>query len=169
MNPPPTIASYISRTCAVGATVLALSLLGGCRVGHPFRGPGYDPDRGVVHPDVVGQVLVVITRGDIEAGGGRKFANELRAVLDSMHGQDGLVGYSVRKELLGSRVWTMSVWIDRVSVERFVNSPAHARAMAQGGIPRAPFVAAYTQIDVSRVPLSWREAERLLQTRTPQE
>jgi len=158
----PQLASISTRAIAVATTALVLSLLGSCRVGYPFRGPGYDSERGVVHPKAGSRVVAVITRGDIKPGEGNRFASALRTILHTMSEQDGLVGYSVRKSLFGSRVWTMSVWVDRASVERFVRSPAHAKAMAEGSIQNASFIAAYVQIDTSRVPLTWSEAERML-------
>jgi heme-degrading monooxygenase HmoA len=169
MRLPPMFSRVVGCSFVGAAAVLTLYMLGGCRVGYPFRGPGYDADLGAVLPGTAATVLVVVTRGDIEAGRGKAFANELRGVMDSMNEQDGLVGYAVRKEIFGSRVWTMSVWIDRASVQRFVQSPAHSRAMAEGGIRQASFVTTSALIDASRVPLSWSEAERLLERRTSEE
>jgi len=169
MTPLRVFGSRVGRAVALATTALVLFLVSGCRVGYPFRGPGYDADRGVVHPDAGKQVLVVVTRGDVEAGGGDEFAGELRAVMDSMNEQDGLVGYSVRKELFGSRVWTMSVWIDRASMERFVYSTAHRKAMASGTIARGSFITAAALLDASLTPPSWAEAERMLKGRASQE
>ncbi len=162
-------ASHPGLLLAAVATGLVLPMVGGCRIGYPFRGPGYTPGQGVVHPDAASRVLMVLTRGDIEEGAGDLFARELRAVLGAMDRHDGLVGYSVRRELLGSRVWTMSVWVDRESIERFVDSPPHARAMMQGGIAPGTFVAFYSWVNADRVPISWSEAERLLERRTSRE
>lgn len=161
---------FVSRICGVVlATASVLFLTSGCRVGYPFRGPGYDARQGVVHPDAGKQVLLVVTRGDIAAGAGDEFANQLRAVLDSMNEQDGLIGYSFRKELLGSRVWTMSVWIDRASIERFVRSTAHREAMNSGSIAPGSFITAYSSVDASLIPLSWAQAERMLADRAREE
>lgn len=154
---------------AVVSTAAVLLVVGGCKVGYPFRGPGYDSERGVVHPDAGKTVLVVVTRGDTEAGRGDTFADDLRAVMDSMSEQDGLIGYAVRRELVGSRVWTMSVWINRASMERFVRSAAHRDAMASGSIAENSFMSTTAEIDASRVPPGWTEAERMLEGRPRQE
>ncbi len=154
---------------ALATTVLIVFLVSSCRVGYSFRGPGYDADRGVVHQDAQRQVFVAVTRGDLEAGSQSEFANELRAVMDSMSEHDGLVGYSVRKELFGSRVWTMSVWIDRASMERFVHSAAHRRAMASGTIARGSFITAAAVMNTSSTPPGWAEAGRMLESRARQE
>jgi hypothetical protein len=86
-----------------------------------------------------------------------------------MNEQDGLVGYSVRKELFGSRVWTMSVWIDRASMERFVVSTAHRKAMASGTITQGSFITAAASVDASLIPPTWAKAERMLEGRASQE
>lgn len=153
----------------VVATASALFVVSGCRVGYPFRGPGYDADLGVKHPDAGRQVLVVVTRGDVEAGSKSVFANDLRTVMDGMNEQDGLVGFAVRKEVFGSRVWTMSVWVDRASVEQFVHSTAHRKAIESGAIARGSFISADTLVDASVIPPSWTEAERMLDGRASQE
>jgi quinol monooxygenase YgiN len=156
----------LTLVLALAAAALASPLLAGCRIGYSFRGPGYDATRGVVHPDANKQVYFAITRGDIAAGSRANFSEQLRAVLDTMGEHDGLVGYAVRRELFGSRVWTMSAWVDQASMERFVRSEAHRKAVAQGGIPRSSFIAAFSHVDVERVPITWTDAERLLEEQT---
>jgi len=148
----------------LAGVIAAIPFLAACRVGRPFRGPGYDPAQGVVHPSAGRSVFVAVTRGDVQAGKGEAFSRQLRAVLSTMDQHDGLIGYAVRKELVGSRVWTMSAWVDRESMESFAQSPAHREAIARGGIPRSAFVAAFVDVEADRVPLSWAEAERLLRS-----
>lgn len=152
------------RTAAVllpCAAVLIL-FLSACRVGYPFRGPGYDSERGVIHPASGRLVFVAITQGDVGSGKSRTFSENLEAVLSTMDEHDGLIGFAVRKELVGARVWTMSAWVDRASMERFAQSPEHRRAVAEGGVARSSFVSAYVDVESEQVPLSWAEAERLL-------
>jgi len=145
------------RTISVMVAATGAIFLSGCRIGYPFKGPGYDSCRGVVHPDAVAP------------GSQDKFSQQIRAVLNTMDTHDGLIGYSVRRELFGSRVWTMSVWIDQESMERFAQSPTHRSAIRQGGIPRESFLSAYTSLDRKSVPISWPDAERLLEEqRTPE-
>lgn len=52
----------------LACAVASIPILTACRVSQPFRGPGYDRDRGVVHPTSGQHVLVAITQGDIEFG-----------------------------------------------------------------------------------------------------
>ena len=154
---------------AAAASTLLLPLVAGCRVGYPFRGPGYDSTRGVIHPGASTQVFIAITQGDVEAGKGRHFSTQLDSVLGTMKAHDGLIGYAVRKQLFGPRVWTMSAWIDRESMELFAASPEHRRAIAEGGIAPASFSSAFTYVDVGQVPLSWSQAEQLLEAEPKRE
>lgn len=154
---------FKSLVLAVACAILLIPLLGACRVEHPFRGPGYDATKGVVHPHAGRHVFIAVTQGDIAAGEGKAFSGHLAEVLRTMDEHDGLIGYAVRKELIGSRVWTMSAWVDRDSMERFARSRPHREAIAEGGIPRSSFIVAFSDVEIDRVPLDWSDAERLLE------
>jgi quinol monooxygenase YgiN len=157
------------RAVPVVAAAIGALFLSGCRIGYPFKGPGFDSRRGVIHPEAQDLVFVTVTQGDVASGSRGQFSRELEAVLDSMDTHDGLIGYTVRRELFGRRVWTMSVWIDRASMERFAQSPAHRSAIRQGGVSRESFFSADTYLDRKNVPISWPDAELLLeQQRTPE-
>jgi quinol monooxygenase YgiN len=148
---------------AAGVALLAIALvLPGCEVGHPFRGPGYDSAKGVVGPGAGRTLVVAITQGDIAPGSRGRFDAQLRNVLAGMNEHDGLVGYSVRKQLFGRRVWTMSVWLDEASLYQFIDSPAHRAAVAEGGIPRSSFVYLRADLPADQIPLSWDRAKRMM-------
>jgi heme-degrading monooxygenase HmoA len=142
---------------------------GGWEIGYPFRGPGFDRQRGVVALEPERMLVVAITQGDIASGGGRGFSEALRGVLDGMDTHDGLVGYSVRRQVFGSRVWTMSVWTDYGSLGRFVASPAHRSAVRNGGVPREAVISAYREVPAGKLPLSWSEAKSILAEAAEQE
>jgi quinol monooxygenase YgiN len=42
----------------------------------------------------------------------------------------GLLGYSLRAELMARRFWTLSVWQDEAALDDFVHAEPHAEAMA---------------------------------------
>ena len=147
----------------LASIAVVVPALTSCRVGYPFRGPWYDPAKGVVHPAAGREVFVAVTQGDIASGQDSALSGQLRWVLRTMDEHDGLIGYAVRRQLLGRRVWTTSVWVDRASMLRFVRSPQHREAISRGGVPRSSIIAAYASVEAARVPLDWREAERLLE------
>lgn len=133
----------------------------GCRVATPFRGPGFDDDGGV-RAEVPDSVVVALTAGRIEAGGASAFSARLDEVLAAMPANDGLVAFSVRRDLFGDRVWTMSAWRDDDSLDRFLASPEHLRAVREGGIPRGTVDFVRVALPKALLPLSWTQAERLL-------
>ncbi len=75
----------------------------------------------------------------------------------------GLIGYSVRKEIFGNEVWTMSAWISEEALTQFLEGRAHRDAVAKGGIPPAKVRSAYTWIPAKRLPISWEYAQQLLE------
>lgn len=142
-------------TAALG---LAAFVLSGCKVGYPFSGPGYEPALGVTHPAADNRVLVAVTTGQITRGSGAAFAEQLREVMDSLPGEPGLIGFAVRRQLVGNRVWTMSVWTDEAALARFLAGPAHREAVRVGGIPAESVSSTTYWLPVEQVPPSWAEA-----------
>lgn len=75
----------------------------------------------------------------------------------------GLVGYSLRSELLSRRFWTLSAWEDELALQAFVRTLPHARIMKM----MAPRMRANSfirwMVKGSELPLSWADALRRLQ------
>lgn len=142
---------------------LTLLSLGGCAFSTPFRGPGYDASGGVAaeQPE---RVLVVLTEAvlrDDRAGSGA-FWDNVSKVRKSLEDQPGFIGYSIRRELLGDRAWTMTVWANEASVAAFVASPTHQTAIREGlGALKAT---GFARLEMKReeVPLNWDRAVEVL-------
>lgn len=143
-------------------TLAAAPLIGGCEIGYSFRGPAFDQERGLVDLDPDRVLFVAFTQGDIAPGSTRRFSEALRHVLADMDAHDGLVGYSVRRQLFGARVWTMSAWTDRQALRRFLASSAHRAAVRDGGIPRESVVYAFLEVPAREVPVTWPRAKAVL-------
>ncbi len=143
--------------------LLALISLSGCAISTPFRGPGYDEAEGVAagRPETVVVVLTEARLRDDRAGSAA-FWDNVSKVEDSLAEQPGFIGYSLRRELLGDRAWTMTVWADETSIAAFVQSPSHQTAIEEGlGALEAT---GFARIEVRReeVPLDWERAEEIL-------
>ncbi|MEM0896102.1 MAG: antibiotic biosynthesis monooxygenase [Verrucomicrobiota bacterium] len=145
--------------------ILVAGVGAGCaslgRVGYSFRGPGYDPDIGVT-AKLDGPVVVAVTDGEIASGKGRAFFQELTRVLDAIPESDGLIGYAVRKELLGGRVWTLSAWTNHEALNSFVRSESHREAVKAGGIPRSTVHSVTLEMSPDELPVSWKRVEQIL-------
>ncbi|MEZ5977487.1 MAG: hypothetical protein R3F34_04635 [Planctomycetota bacterium] len=143
---------------------LALLALSGCTIARPFAGPGYDRTRGVVAPGAGDTVVVAVTHavlgGDGEAR--RRFWKDTSAVLAGLDDRSGLVGSSVRRRLLGGEAWTMTVWIDDDSLERFVRSDAHRAAMRSSSDAIAEMRFARVDVPADELPFTWERALRAL-------
>ena len=111
-------------------------------------------------------VLIVTVTEAHHAGVGQnrtEFWQQTRSVARDLGQQAGLVQYSLRREIFGTRAWTMTVWKDEDSLNQFYWSPAHAEAMAQAtaGLTGAKFARLYLRTD-ELASLSWSKALQAL-------
>lgn len=141
--------------------VLAISLFAsGCRLSRPFRGPGYDPDLERLRSDLPESLLVAITAGRIESGASQTFSEDLTGVEERLEKSPGLVGYALRRELFGRKVWTLSIWESPAALRRFAMSAEHTEAIRRDSIPEAKTLT--LQLPRSELPLSWDKVDELL-------
>ena len=106
------------------AALLSLLLLSGCAISPGFRpGPAAD-----LPPEA--QVIVALTEAKLvsELDAHTVFWSRSRAVVMSLAERPGLVGYSMRLEPFGTRVWTMTVWRDDESLAACLAAGVHMRA-----------------------------------------
>jgi quinol monooxygenase YgiN len=72
----------------------------------------------------------------------------------------GLLGYSLRMELMAKRFWTLSAWQDEASLHDFVHAQPHVRTMTAV----APYMGATRFIrwttTGAELPLGWADALR---------
>lgn len=110
-----------------------VGLLSGCTISSPFKGPGYKSGSVIVETEnemvVVG--LTYIQTGT-DAGKNKIFWSHVSNVHDNLGEHEGLIGHAIRRETIGNQGWTMSVWQDQQSLNRFVESDLHQTAIQQG-------------------------------------
>ncbi len=152
--------SVLARTRA--ALVFSLPALAACTVSNGFKGPGYDPTLGVTAPGA-GPVVVAVTEATLKPGARAAFIRHVRRVEADMDRQPGLVGYSLRTELLGRRAWTLTVWQDEESLRAFARSPAHRAAVREQRAALDGMLFARASLGRDKVPLGWREALEILE------
>lgn len=153
----------VSVSSLLAAIAAALSLPG-CEVWTPFRGPGYSRSKGVTLSDVGDHVVVALTHATLDPANRGVFDDYTQHVLESLPQSEGLVGYSVRKQLLGNEVWTMTVWRDHDSIDRFVTAPSHKEAMRQGMAPVLEAQFHRMEWPAASVPPSWSDMKRALES-----
>lgn len=109
--------------------LLLAGLLSACSVATPFR----KAPAGIGQAEE-GVTVVVITEATIGGSSEQRsgFWTGVRSVQAVLPNQPGLIGYSLRQELLGNRVWTMTVWQSELDVRRFADTETHRQAMQSG-------------------------------------
>lgn len=107
-------------------------------------------------------VVVALTSTEFEKPQRRQFFNRTQEVMKDMSNHDGLIGYSVRFQLLGTRAWTMSVWRDEASMKRFVAARVHRHAMREGDDLLKSVHSVVVAVPAEKVPLRWSEALQIV-------
>lgn len=155
---PLSLPSFSKRIFLAGASLLAMTL-GGCAIATPYRAIQQTP---AAAADV--QVVVAITKAVVDRATRGPFDAQVRAVLRGMPDQPGLVGYSVRRELFGRNLWTMTVWENDAALAAFAKGALHSEAVRVGS--PALRDARFARLARSRgaAPLSWPEALEILRT-----
>lgn len=140
-----------------------LSSLWSCTVSTPFRGPGYSNGT----PGSDGDVIVAVTHATLHRGNRSAFDKHTSLVIKDIPTHAGYLGHSVRKQLFGNEVWTLSVWRDHVSLDEFVRAPVHREAIKQGidAIIEAQFLR--FEWPASSPPPRWSETLERLKSAPP--
>lgn len=145
----------LARLAALGA---ALGLAG-CAIATPFKPAAHAPPGAGDRPAII--AVTEARLGDNRALR-RAFWDHVDKVEASLPDQPGFLGFSKRTELFGDRAWTMTAWTDEDSLEAFVRSETHQRAIAAafGALDGARFA----RIETTRgaMPPDWDAALRQL-------
>jgi heme-degrading monooxygenase HmoA len=154
------------RSLAVTAPpLLALALaLGGCAVARPWSQPAAPPpSTGEAASGAT--VTLVITHAVLDGARRRPFDAYTGRVVEALQSGTvpGLIGFSVRKELLGDQVWTMSAWTDREASRRFAASSPHREAMEEASAAIRSVRVRHVERQRGAPPPRWEEALRWLE------
>lgn len=140
----------VVRSVLVG--ILA-GVAAGCAISTPYQATTSQRVGG-------GAAIVVITEATLSADRAARsaFWKGVRGVEKELPRQPGLIGYTLRQEPFGSRVWTMTTWSSEDDLRRFVSSPAHRLAIEAGEPAIADLRFARVVRERSAPPLTWSEA-----------
>lgn len=108
----------------------------------------------------------VVTLSEVESRPGQRsaFFADTKRVLADLPNQSGLLGYSYRFQIIGRRAWTMTAWKDEDSRDRFAASPIHRAAVKNSRFTAQNMRFVSVEVPVSKLPMQWTEALRLLET-----
>ncbi|MGL4398969.1 MAG: hypothetical protein ACRCXD_03795 [Luteolibacter sp.] len=113
----------------------------------------------------------VVTISAVESRPGQRsaFFADTKRVLADLPNQSGLLGYSFRFQIIGRKAWTMTAWKDEASRDRFAASPIHRAAVKNSRVTAQNMRFVSIEVPVSKLPMKWPEALRLLETATAYE
>ena len=135
--------------------LLLAGLVGACSVATPFRKVAAGTGQ-AEH----GTTVVVITEATLGGSSEQRsgFWTGVQSVQAVLPSQPGLIGYSLRQELLGNRVWTMTIWQSELDVRRFADTATHRQAMQSGAEALINLRFARFQRDQRMAAPTWEEA-----------
>ena len=137
---------------------IILSLIN-CKIATPFIGEnfgtklkkGIDPDK---------KVLLVITHAKINQNKNTNlFWSNVNKVKNDIQKNPGFIGFSIRRKLLGSEVWTMTAWEDESSLENFIYNRTHEKAVEQSSDTLDLNQSIRLELPRKKIPIPWEEAE----------
>ncbi|MCZ8344296.1 MAG: hypothetical protein O9301_14775 [Leptospira sp.] len=138
-----------------------MASISNCVVGTPFQKSSKLSDYKIKEDTVVVVALTEVeTKGSISDLW--TFWKRVSSVRESIESNPGYLGGSIRRQLFGSKAWTMTVWKDEESIDNFVYAKEHERAMKEGGpaVKRGRFYRIQKQW--KEVPIPWEVAEELV-------
>jgi heme-degrading monooxygenase HmoA len=142
---------------------LILPIFTSCVVGSPFKKSFQSKDLGLSQDQ---KVVLVITEANIQGSVWDQilFWRNTSAVNKDLENNKGFLGGSIRRQLFGSRAWTMTVWLDDDALENFIYSDIHDEAIRQSksALKRANFYR--KEISWKEVPMNWKEAIKELES-----
>ena len=86
------------------------------------------------------------------------FLRLVRSIQSQLKNSKGLIGYSMRTQLLGKKAWTLSVWQDENSLQEFVYKTPHADTMGRPVLQPGKSKFVRWKLAGSNTPPSWDDA-----------
>jgi heme-degrading monooxygenase HmoA len=129
--------------------------LAGCAIATPYK----TTDAGAALPKNAPTVVAVTLAVVSDDRAARKvFWENVWRIERALPEQPGLLGYSLRQELLGNKAWTMTAWRSEEDLRRFVASPLHRQAI--DATPPALVDSRFVRVARTngQLPLRWDEA-----------
>lgn len=110
-------------------TRISAAFSAGFTVGMPYQAVGAIGDGDPSSP-----LVVSVTEATLVADKAlrARFWRGVWAIAGSLPQQSGLVGYALQRQILGNKVWTMSVWRSENDLMFFVRSELHRRIAQEG-------------------------------------
>lgn len=133
-----------------------------CAIATPFqKSPKFDTIE--MTPETI--VILALTEVEITGSSADKstFWDRVTSVRKSLDVMPGYLGGAIRREILGPRAWTQTVWRSEEELDLFVASREHERAMREGA-PAVKTSKFYRGRHAwKELPMGWDVVEKLIE------
>ncbi len=130
-----------------------LAAMTGCAISTPMHmaapAPGDRPDD---------PMQVSVTHAVIDPARRAIFDRYVVIVAAQLPRQPGLVSYSIRRELLGDQVWTLTAWRSAEDRARFFGSGLHLQAMTECSTAIVNVRSVRLELPRAALPMDWQRA-----------
>lgn len=148
---PQTLAEPRRGLFAVVLAVAAACGLAGCAIGLPIQmAPAQPADR----PE--DRLQVSLTHAVLDADRREPFDRYTQRIVKALPAQPGLVAFSVRRQLFGPEVWTITAWESEADRQRFFTSGLHLEAMRTAGAAITELKTKRLELRRDELPKDWR-------------
>jgi heme-degrading monooxygenase HmoA len=145
-----------------GFIALFVALNVGCAISPPISGPLIDRSSKKLLVDSSSDVVVALTNAQLIRKERKPFDRSSQEIYKSLESYPGYIGGTIRLELFGDQVWTMTMWESESALKNFVVSARHLNAMYLTNQAMSRFRHLHLKMRADELPLSWDQAEKLL-------
>lgn len=142
-----------------------LLFLQSCAFSPAFRGPGFNEKENKLNLPPNQKVVLALTNAKLIRAKRSGFDDRSREIFENLKENPGYLGGTVRVEIFGDEVLTMSVWKDRESLEKFVNGRRHLDAMYMTNQAMNVFRSMSIEVYAKEVPHSWEQVDEILKAK----
>lgn len=144
---------------------LIFILTSSCVFAPPFKGPKYDAKTKSLTLDPNREVILALTNATLERKKRGGFDSRSKTIFQNLESYEGYIGGTVRVEIFGDEVWTMTVWENEAALQNFVNSTRHLDAMYMTNQAMKKFRHFNVKVLAKNLPLTWEQAQLLLNSK----
>lgn len=134
----------------------------------PLEGPGMEiGGELLIESQEEDQWIAASTHLYVSGGQGMDLFNDnMEAMQETLDAEpEGLIAYSLGQELVGREYKTLTIWQSEEAMYRFVMTPAHLQAMADGGAIANPDKVSTSlswEISPEELPLGWKQVNEIM-------
>lgn len=136
-----------------------------CAFSPPFNGPQYSRETRALTGDPHREVVLALTNATLDGKQRSGFDSSSKKIFKNIAKFPGYIGGTVKVQIFGDEVWTMTIWEDEQSLQSFIYSTQHLDAMYMTNHAMKKFRHLHIKVRAKDLPYSWKQAEKLLENK----